>query len=377
MGCSRVQYAPWIAAALTATLIVACGSKKKEEAASTAEQGAQTIPAYPGAKPIPQTKDGVTAKVDGRDILATDVTGEVQRLHAQLAGHVPPEEQSKMEPMLLKQAIENAVNRKLLLAQAEQEAVSVPDTNVDQEFARFRSQFPDSATFAQQMQGANLDEQTVRARLRENLLINVIIEKRTASAAPVTSQDVETFYRENPEQFRVPEQVRASHILLRAAATDPPEVRGARRASADSILGALKQGADFATIAGQRSEDPGSAARGGDLDFFSRGQMVPAFEAAAFSLAVGQTSGVVETQFGYHILKVIDKKAQSTVSLDEVRPRLSDYLGNQHKAQALQTWVAELRSQAKVEVADSTGKMVPSPPPSAQAASPLPGGAGL
>jgi peptidyl-prolyl cis-trans isomerase C len=194
--------------------------------------------------------------------------------------------------------------------------------------------------------------------------MNQLVESHTAQAGQVSPQDIETFYRQNPEQFRSPEQVRASHILVRSDTTETPQARSADRARADSLLAELKKGADFATVARQNSEDPGSAERGGDLDYFARGQMVPAFDNAAFSLDVGQLSGIVETPFGYHILKVTDKKSAGTVSLDEVRPRLEQYLQTRGKSEALRTWVMQLRSAAKVEVADSTGALVSAPPPS-------------
>jgi len=325
------------------------------------------------AASVQQNKNGVAARVNGVEIPAHDVAGEMQRLQAQVAGQVAPGDQARMQTMVEHQAVENAISRKLLLEEVKRENVTIPDADVEAEFQRFRAQFPDSATFVQQLQSAGLTQESVRDRLRENLQINSVVESHTAQAGLVTPQDVETFYRENPEQFRSPEQVRASHILVRSDTTETPQARSAHRARADSLLAELKKGADFATVARQNSEDPGSAERGGDLDYFARGQMVPAFDTAAFSLGIGQMSGIVETPFGYHILKVTDKKSAGMVSLDEVRPRLEQYLQTRGKSEALRAWVMQLRTAAKVEVADSTGALVAAPPPPSAAMPPVTG----
>lgn len=365
----RSVRARWASVLFLAGLAAGCGKKKQESPATQAPPGSMGAL----AASVRQTRDGVVARVNDLDIMANEVAGEMQRLRTQLAGHLAPEDQARMDPMIERQAIENAISRKLLLEQVKRENLTVPESDVDAEFQRFRGQFPDSAVFVQQLQSADLTEQTVRDRLRENLQINQLVESHTAQAGVVTPQDVEAFYRENPEQFRSPEQVRASHILVRSDASDAPDARSARRARADSILAALKHGAEFAKTAGERSDDPGSAERGGDLDYFARGQMVPSFEAAAFSLGVGQLSGVVETQYGFHILKVTDKKPSGTISLQEAQPRLAQYLQTRQKSTALREWVDELRSQAKVVVADSTGALVPMSPPSTDAQQPPPG----
>jgi peptidyl-prolyl cis-trans isomerase D len=143
-----------------------------------------------------------------------------------------------------------------------------------------------------------------------------------------TPQEVQAAYEQNKAMFSTPEQVRASHILLKTEGKDAAAVRK----QAEAVLAKVKAGGDFAALAKQYSED-GSKDAGGDLDYFGRGSMVKPFEDAAWALEVGQTSGLVESQFGFHIIKLTDKKAAVTRTFDQVKPQLEDQIKSQ-KAQA-------------------------------------------
>jgi peptidyl-prolyl cis-trans isomerase D len=138
----------------------------------------------------------------------------------------------------------------------------------------------------------------------------------------VSPDDITRYYEDNEQQYSTPEQVRASHILLKTEGKDDAAVRK----QAEELLAKVKSGADFAKLATQYSEDEASKVKGGDLDFFPRGQMVPEFDKAAFSLQPGEISDLVKSQYGYHIIKVTEKKAATKKSLDEVRAQIEDQL---------------------------------------------------
>ncbi len=152
------------------------------------------------------------------------------------------------------------------------------------------------------------------------------------SRVTVSPQDVEAAYNANIQQYRTPEQVRASHILLK---TDGKDEAAVRKQAEDILKQARAPGADFAALAKKYSEDEGSKATGGDLDYFSKGRMVPQFETAAFAMQPGQISDLVKSQFGFHIIKVIDRKPASTRSLDEVRAQILDMLTSQRVDQQI------------------------------------------
>ncbi len=158
-----------------------------------------------------------------------------------------------------------------------------------------------------------------KRKIKYTLIDLQSIRQRTT----VPAQDVQRYYDDNQPQYSTPEQVRASHILLKTEGKDDAAVKK----QAEDLLATVKGGGDFAALATKFSEDETSAGKGGELDLFSRGSgMVKEFEDAAFALKPGETSGLVKSQFGYHIIRVIDKRLPSTRALDEVRPQIEDII---------------------------------------------------
>jgi peptidyl-prolyl cis-trans isomerase D len=172
-----------------------------------------------------------------------------------------------------------------------------------------------SAYFAQHQTDFRVPEK----RKVRYLLIDVDAMRAKVTVPPA---DVDRAYNDNIEQYTTPEQVRASHILFRTEGKDDAAVK----AKAEDVLKQAKSGADFAELARKYSEDEASAKNGGDLDFFARGKMVPEFDQVVFSMMPGQISDLVKTQFGYHIIKLVDKKPAKTQTLADVRQQLTDQL---------------------------------------------------
>jgi peptidyl-prolyl cis-trans isomerase D len=187
-----------------------------------------------------------------------------------------------------------------------------------------------------------------------------------AKAKP-TQQEVQQYYNENQDQYRVPDEVEVRHILVRTPApdekgkVDEKAVEQARQ-KAQALLDKLKKGADFAELAKKNSDDPGSAAQGGSLGWIQRGQTVPEFEQTAFSLPVGQISGLVRTTFGFHIIQVEDKQQAHLKPLSEVQPEIEKTLAAQKAAdmaEALANKVqAEARTSSLQSVAQQNGLQV-------------------
>ncbi len=221
--------------------------------------------------------------------------------------------------------------------------LSVNDKDLEQEYRRrndkvklavvsftadsFRSQVSASdAEVASYFDAHKNDFKIPEKRKIRYLLIDVdALRAKTV----VPAGDIEREYNNNIEQYTTPEQVRASHILLKTEGKDDAAVK----ARAEELLKQARAGADFAELARKNSEDEASAKNGGDLDYFGRGRMVPEFDQAVFSMQPGQISDLVKTQYGYHIIKLVDKKNATTKSLAEVRQQLSDQLAYQ-RAQA-------------------------------------------
>jgi peptidyl-prolyl cis-trans isomerase C len=180
--------------------------------------------------------------------------------------------------------------------------------------------------------------------------IQKLIERDFIPAITVSAEEKRKFYDENSTSMQRPEQFRASHILIGIEESATSEVKDEARKKATAIRSMIDAGQDFSELARKNSDDPGSKESGGELPWMSKGQTVPPFEAAALALAPGETSGVVETQFGYHIIKLHEKRSAGVMTYEEVEGRIDEFLKRRTLQQKLETEIQTLKAQGKVEV---------------------------
>ncbi|TLS50184.1 foldase [Paenibacillus antri] len=230
------------------------------------------------------------------------------------------------------QAVDQLILERLINREAAKQKIEVSDADINAELDKIKANFPDEATFNQQLESAGFTLDTLKEQIRPQVQLTKLVEPQIE----VTDEELQTYYDENKAQYETPEQVRASHILVET------------KEEAEALLEQIKGGADFAELAKEHSKD-GSAAQGGDLDFFGKGQMVAPFEEAAFALEIGEVSGVVESQFGFHIIKVTDKKAAATATFDEKKEEIRETVFQQKLNERTSAYVEELRSAAKIE----------------------------
>ena len=162
--------------------------------------------------------------------------------------------------------------------------------------------------------------------------------------------DVAAYYQQNLERFKQGDSVHAAHILIGVPQNATAEQKAEAKTKAAAVLKTIKAGGDFATLARASSSDPGSAQNGGDLGFFPKGQMTPAFEEAAFKLKPGVVSALVETPFGFHIIKVIERRAPRTAPFAEVSGQIKDFLEQGQREQKLEQFVEQVKSKGKIEI---------------------------
>jgi peptidyl-prolyl cis-trans isomerase D len=187
---------------------------------------------------------------------------------------------------------------------------------------------------------------------RRQIKYVVVDSAKIAAATTVTDQDLQAYYDQHRDEFRVPEQVKVSHILIKTplpapGAKEDEKAVAAARAKAEDILKQLKAGGDFAELAEKYSDDPGSAKSGGELGWIGRGRTVPEFEKAAFSLGKGQTSDLVKSSYGFHIIRVEDKQQAHLKTLAEVKSEIEEKVKQQKTAHATETAANALLSQAR------------------------------
>jgi peptidyl-prolyl cis-trans isomerase D len=265
-------------------------------------------------------------------------------------------------PPMTPAAFEDSVRRQLIVEKLRASVtdwLSVADKDLEQEYRRRNDKVKlavvsfTADTFRKDATATDADVATyfeahkTDFKIPEKRKIRYLLVDIDALRAKVVvpAADIERAYNNSIEQYSTPEQVRASHILLKTEGKDDAAVK----AKAEEVLKLAKGGADFAALAKAYSEDEQSAKNGGDLDYFGKGRMVPEFDQVAFTMEPGQISGVVKTQYGYHVIKLVDKKAATTRSLADVRQQINDQLANE-------------RAQAQAaDLAESLGKQISKP----------------
>ena len=335
-----------------AMAFTAC-SKENAASASTNPSVAQTptgVPAQPAPepppKPVPAELPDVIARVNGEVIDKSEFQKAIQNIEQRAGAPVPADQRDRVYRGVLDQLIAYH----LLTQETVARKIDVPDADVDARMAAMQQQFPSADAFKQELVKQKLSVEELRESAKSDMRVAKMLEQEVNTKVTVQPQDVTAFYEQNPDKFRQGERVRASHILIRTPENVDEKTKEAARAKAAGVLGQVKAGQDFAALAKQHSQDPGSAANGGDLGYFMQGQMVGAFERAAFSLKPGEVSDLVETPFGFHIIKVADKQAERTVPLDEVRPQIEQFLQNQLRQERTQAFISALKAKGKVEI---------------------------
>jgi peptidyl-prolyl cis-trans isomerase C len=300
------------------------------------------------AKPVPAQLPPVVARVNGDSITKEDFERAIKNLEVRAGQPVPAERRNEVYRGVLDQLI----GYKLLAQEATARKVTITDAEVDGGVSRIQSQFPNEEAFKKAIADQGLTLEKLKEQTRVEMVVNKVLQTEVEPKISVTDQQISEFYEQNKTRFMQGEAVHASHILVRVPENADAKVKADARKKAEGILERVKRGGpgDFATIASETSEDPGSAPRGGDLGFFTKGQMVPAFEAAAFALEPGAVSGIVETPFGFHVIKVIEKRAPQVVVLDSAKPQIKEFLTQKQRQEKGQAFVAELKAKGKVEI---------------------------
>ena len=305
----------------------------------------QTPEPAPAAKPVPAQLPEIVARVNGEAITGTDLDDAVRAI-AGRAGPIPPDERDRV----YRGVLDNMIGYRLMIQEAKTRKIIVPDADVDAQVARIRAQFPSEAQFQQALTAQKTTLEAVRNDTREGMSADKLVESEIAAKVAVKPEAVTDFYQKNQDKFQQGPRVRASHILIGIPQNADAATKQQAKAKADALLKDLKSGKDFAATAKANSQDPGSAPNGGDLGYFEPGQMVPPFEQAAFALKAGEMSEVVESQFGYHIIKVADRQDSRVVPLEEAKGQIEEFLTQQNRHAQTELFVNALKAKAKVEI---------------------------
>jgi parvulin-like peptidyl-prolyl isomerase len=294
-------------------------------------------------------KGPVVAVVNGEKITKAEVDRLVKII--QERGFIPPDSLAKGSTLDEKQwnyAVDQLVERSLILEDAKKRGVTPDTTQIGQTLSQYKAQlnqqFPDSVITPE-------TEAEMRRDLTDYMLINKYFQETVVDQIAVSDAEAQSFMAQNPQHFGEQEQVTVRHILIQVPEGSGEMAKADSLKKAQSVLTRAKKGEDFAELARQYSQDPGSASNGGAYPPFGRGTMVAPFENAAFSMQPGQISDVVETQFGYHIIKLEGKGSAPGASPEDAKKAIQGQKANAAVAQRIK----DLRAAAKIEIKEMKG----------------------
>ena len=292
-----------------------------------------------------QPSEDKVAVVNGAVITRTDFDRAVSFAKQRALQTGKPVDDARVNEGVLKQLIGSA----LLYQESTKEGIKIDQKAIDERLEQWKKQFPNEEAYKKAMSTANLSVPQMKEDIQKGMTIEKFIVERFVDKTTIPEKEIKAYYESHLNLFKQPEQVKASHILIKV---EPKAKESEKEDALKKIRDVQKKqvkGDDFAKLAKEYSQGP-SNVKGGDLGYFKRGQMVPAFEEVAFKLKPGEVSDIVKTRFGYHLIKVVDKKPESTIPYEEIKDRLGQYLKQEKVQKEIKQLVEKLRKDAKVEM---------------------------
>jgi peptidyl-prolyl cis-trans isomerase C len=281
----------------------------------------------------------VAARVNGTAITNAQVQQLAERMAAAQQGTSPDS--------VKQEALQSLIDIEVLTQQAKADKIEVPSAEVDQHFNELKGRYPTPEAFQQALASNHSTEAELRKDLARTALVQKVLDRHvTVTLAPDAA---EQFYKATPDKFQHPAEVHASHILFMAP--HDGDSSGAKQHATDA-LARIKKGEDFGKLANELSEDPGSKDHNGDLGFIPRDGVIKEFGDAAFALKPGEVSDVVQTKYGFHIIKVTETRDAGVTPLAEVKSEIENYLQDEERDKQQQAYVEGLKKQAKIEVVE-------------------------
>ncbi|MEO6192194.1 MAG: peptidylprolyl isomerase [Thermoanaerobaculia bacterium] len=314
------------------------------------QPGATGLPGQPVSKQpvMPVEKiPAVVARVNGQEIKKAELMDGAQMVQMRLAQAGQPVTASTD---FYHHVLDELIAIILLQQDAKAQGITASDQEVQQMVAARKQNFPNEEAYKKALAQAGVTEAKLREQARDTIAVQKYVQTKLAPQATVSDQAAKDFYEKNKGQMQVPERLHLRHIFVLIDPKATPADREKAKQKAEGLLKRVQGGEDFAKVATEASDDPGSKSRGGDIGLVGKGQAPPAFEAAAFALKKpNDMSPVVESNLGYHIIQLLERKEPSTVPYEQVKGRIEQMLKQQQVQKLFQVRADQLRAKGKVE----------------------------
>ena len=289
----------------------------------------------------------VVAQVNGVDISGDTISRELKKAVQQYKKRGMPLNASQ-EKSAAKKLIDDEIGRTLLVLKAQDSGINITKDMLEKRLKEVQAKFRSNAVFEHKLADRGMTLDQYRAELETDLYMDQIIKKEIESKIKIPENETRDYYEKNKNKFASQEKVRASIILLKFNPSQGKAGEQKALKKFESILDQIRNGADFAAMAKKFSEDS-LASKGGDLGFFTKKQMLPAFSNRAFKMKDGEVSDIFRTGHGFHVLKVTDKKPAGASPFEAEKEKIKDFLIQKKVSQATRDYIEALKKQAKIK----------------------------
>jgi peptidyl-prolyl cis-trans isomerase C len=343
-------------AIIVSFLVICWGAAIQAEESATKNKSASTPASATTSKSTATTNSATTnpgkvASVNGTVITQAQFDNDLgyQKQIAAARGVTISDEQM---PELKYEVLQNLIGTELLYQESQKRGIKVEEEEINKtyEAQKQKAQFKTDAEFEEALKQTNKSLTSYRAEIKKGLAIDRFIKNTFTDNTVISEAEEKQYYDDNPSYFQQPAKVRASHIMIIVDSKADQSKKDEARKKIEEVMKRLKAGEDFATLAKEVSQDTSTKEYGGDLDYFSKGQIgSQAFEDAVFNLKKGEISEVVETDSGYHIIKLTDKTDAKKISYEEAKNDINDSLKSAKVNSKVDEYITELRNKATIE----------------------------
>lgn len=293
------------------------------------------------------TAGKIAAKINDRTVSMQEFEREVDNYMMRYQGGkeaLPP----AFVKQIREQAINTLINREVLLQESEKKGIKADKQKIQEGIQSIQKRFANQQQFEEALKNMKLSRDDLEKQYTQKTKIETLLDQQVVSKIDIKEDEAKAYFNDHNDEFSQKEQIRARHILIKVDKSADEKKKSEAREQLVKVQKKIVAGEDFSELAKQYSQGP-SSAKGGDLGYFAKGQMVKPFEEVAFKLAPNEVSDIVETRFGYHLIKVVDHKPEKKAVFAEIKERVTEKLKKQRVQQEIGDYIKKLREKATIE----------------------------
>ena len=345
-------YISWIAIFILIIFVSGCGKDEevKETPATTDEINQTQAPSEKPAEPAKQAPAGdIAVSVDGKALKKAQLEKEIKAVMNTHKDKIPKGQKKEIQVNIKTQLVENFIIRTILDAEIEKRNIQATEKEINEAIEKIKASIPPDKKLEDFLKSNKVTMEKFKNSLASDIKVKKIVMMELGNKAKPTEKEIKKFYNDNSDKFTIPENVHVRHILLTINEKDDDKIKSEKKEKIENLRKQIIGGADFAEVAAKNSDCP-SKQNGGDLGAIRKGQTVKPFEDAAFSQEKNVIGPVITTDYGYHIIQVLEHNPSKKITLEEVEEKISNYLEQQKQNDAFAALMKKLRANAKIVI---------------------------